>query len=133
MRYCSSATELKLVLVHKSLSTVALAVGDKVPADVRITHIYSTTLRVDQSILTGESVSVVKQTEPVPDLRAVNQDKKNMLFSVLCSRALHALPAAHCTRVCMRAFRARTSRRASAAGWWWPRARALRSARSASR
>lgn len=30
----------------------------------------------------GESVSVIKHTEPVPDPRAVNQDKKNMLFSV---------------------------------------------------
>ncbi|KAI5102938.1 ATPase, Ca++ transporting, cardiac muscle, fast twitch 1 like isoform X1, partial [Silurus meridionalis] len=56
-------------------------VGDKVPADIRITAIRSTTLRVDQSILTGESVSVIKHTEAVPDLRAVNQDKKNMLFS----------------------------------------------------
>ncbi|KAK2510295.1 hypothetical protein Q9233_017883, partial [Columba guinea] len=84
-----------------------VAVGDKVPADIRIISIKSTTLRVDQSILTGtggdgvdqsiltgtggdgvdqsiltgESVSVIKHTEPVPDPRAVNQDKKNMLFS----------------------------------------------------
>ncbi|XP_069047473.1 sarcoplasmic/endoplasmic reticulum calcium ATPase 2 [Lepisosteus oculatus] len=60
---------------------VEVAVGDKVPADIRITSIRSTTLRVDQSILTGESVSVIKHTDPVPDPRAVNQDKKNMLFS----------------------------------------------------
>ncbi|XP_066577783.1 sarcoplasmic/endoplasmic reticulum calcium ATPase 1 isoform X2 [Amia ocellicauda] len=60
---------------------VDVAVGDKVPADIRITSIRSTTLRVDQSILTGESVSVIKHTDPVPDPRAVNQDKKNMLFS----------------------------------------------------
>uniref|UniRef100_A0A8C6J1P2 P-type Ca(2+) transporter n=1 Tax=Melopsittacus undulatus TaxID=13146 RepID=A0A8C6J1P2_MELUD len=58
-----------------------VAVGDKVPADIRIISIKSTTLRVDQSILTGESVSVIKHTDPVPDPRAVNQDKKNMLFS----------------------------------------------------
>ncbi|XP_025271475.1 sarcoplasmic/endoplasmic reticulum calcium ATPase 1 isoform X2 [Canis lupus baileyi] len=60
---------------------VEVAVGDKVPADIRILSIKSTTLRVDQSILTGESVSVIKHTDPVPDPRAVNQDKKNMLFS----------------------------------------------------
>ncbi|KAG7325423.1 hypothetical protein KOW79_011739 [Hemibagrus wyckioides] len=60
---------------------VEVSVGDKVPADIRIIAIRSTTLRVDQSILTGESVSVIKHTDPVPDLRAVNQDKKNMLFS----------------------------------------------------
>ncbi|XP_068124608.1 sarcoplasmic/endoplasmic reticulum calcium ATPase 3 [Hyperolius riggenbachi] len=60
---------------------VEVAVGDKVPADIRIIEIRSTTLRVDQSILTGESVSVIKHTDPVPDPRAVNQDKKNMLFS----------------------------------------------------
>merc|ERR1719435_659671 len=60
---------------------VDVSVGDKVPADVRICQIHSTTLRVDQSILTGESVSVIKHTDPVPDIRAVNQDKKNMLFS----------------------------------------------------
>ncbi|KTG41362.1 hypothetical protein cypCar_00035479 [Cyprinus carpio] len=60
---------------------VEVAVGDKVPADIRLCAIRSTTLRVDQSILTGESVSVIKHTDPVPDPRAVNQDKKNMLFS----------------------------------------------------
>lgn len=34
------------------------------------------------SLVVGESVSVIKHTDPVPDPRAVNQDKKNMLFSV---------------------------------------------------
>jgi len=60
---------------------VEVSVGDKIPADLRIIKIFSTTLRIDQSILTGESVSVIKHTDPVPDPRAVNQDKKNILFS----------------------------------------------------
>ncbi|RNA32161.1 Calcium-transporting ATPase sarcoplasmic endoplasmic reticulum type, partial [Brachionus plicatilis] len=60
---------------------VEVAVGDKVPADIRITSIYSTTLRIDQALLTGESVSVIKHNEAILDERAVNQDKKNILFS----------------------------------------------------
>merc|ERR1711892_430202 len=58
-----------------------ISVGDKVPADFRLIKIYSTTIRIDQSILTGESVSVSKHTDAVPDPRAVNQDKKNIVFS----------------------------------------------------
>lgn len=60
---------------------IQVSVGDKIPADIRLVKIYSTVLFVDQSILTGESVSVIKHTDPVPDPRAVNQDKKNILFS----------------------------------------------------
>ncbi|GAB1608058.1 sarcoplasmic/endoplasmic reticulum calcium ATPase 1 [Argonauta hians] len=60
---------------------VDVSVGDQVPADIRIIKIFSTTLRIDQAILTGESVSVIKHTDPIPDPRAVNQDKKNILFS----------------------------------------------------
>jgi len=60
---------------------VEISVGDKVPADFRLMQIQSTCLRIDQSILTGESVSVIKHTDPVPDPRAVNQDKKNLVFS----------------------------------------------------
>lgn len=59
---------------------VEISVGDKIPADIRLIKIYSTTLRIDQSILTGESVSVIKHTDAIPDPRAVNQDKKNILF-----------------------------------------------------
>ncbi|XP_076453278.1 sarcoplasmic/endoplasmic reticulum calcium ATPase 1-like isoform X2 [Babylonia areolata] len=60
---------------------VEVSVGDKVPADIRILQVHSTTLRIDQAILTGESVSVMKHSDPIPDPRAVNQDKKNLLFS----------------------------------------------------
>lgn len=60
---------------------VEVAVGDKIPADIRLTTIFSTTLRIDQALLTGESVSVIKHTDAIPDNRAVNQDKKNLLFS----------------------------------------------------
>lgn len=60
---------------------VEVSVGDKIPADIRLVKIFSTTIRIDQSILTGESVSVIKHTDTIPDPRAVNQDKKNILFS----------------------------------------------------
>ncbi|XP_022258376.1 calcium-transporting ATPase sarcoplasmic/endoplasmic reticulum type-like [Limulus polyphemus] len=33
------------------------------------------------SCLLGESVSVIKHTDAIPDVRAVNQDKKNIIFS----------------------------------------------------
>lgn len=60
---------------------VHLSVGDKIPADCRILKIASSAFNVDQSILTGESVSVTKETYEIPDKRAVKQDQINMLFS----------------------------------------------------
>ncbi|KPA73157.1 putative mitochondrial calcium-translocating P-type ATPase [Leptomonas pyrrhocoris] len=44
---------------------VEIAVGDRVPADMRVLALESTTLRVDQSILNGESVETMKQVEAV--------------------------------------------------------------------
>ncbi|KAI6649214.1 Sarco/endoplasmic reticulum calcium ATPase isoform C [Oopsacas minuta] len=60
---------------------VDVSIGDQIPADIRLAKVFSTTLRVDQSILTGESLSVLKFTEPVDDPKALNQDKINILFS----------------------------------------------------
>ena len=64
---------------------VEVTAGNKIPADLRMLQSISTTLRIDQSILTGESVSVSKTTQPVEIPDAVTQDKTNMLFAVrLC-------------------------------------------------
>ncbi|KAI8993311.1 SERCA-type calcium-translocating P-type ATPase [Pilobolus umbonatus] len=60
---------------------IDLTVGDKVPADARLLTITSSIFRVDQALLTGESVSVVKQIEPIFDENAVKQDQSNMVFS----------------------------------------------------
>jgi Ca2+ transporting ATPase len=61
---------------------VSIAVGDKIPADCRLLSVSSSSFRMDQAILTGESTSVHKSIEHVPDLQAVKQDMTNMLFSV---------------------------------------------------
>ena len=61
---------------------VEMAVGCKVPADIRVLQLLSSDFRVDQSILTGESESVSKSTEAVSGMtKAVNQDKLNTVFS----------------------------------------------------
>ncbi|TPX40838.1 hypothetical protein SeMB42_g05849 [Synchytrium endobioticum] len=61
---------------------VSLSVGDKIPADCRLLQVTSAAFRVDQAILTGESVSVEKVADHiVSDVRAVKQDQINMLFS----------------------------------------------------
>ncbi|KAI8884614.1 SERCA-type calcium-translocating P-type ATPase [Backusella circina FSU 941] len=60
---------------------IYISVGDKIPADARVIEIYSSVFRIDQAILTGESVSVNKQTEAIHDTGAVKQDQTNMVFS----------------------------------------------------
>lgn len=61
---------------------IEVSVGDKVPADVRLVGVHSATLRLDQSILTGESASVLKTSEGVvKDVQAVKQDQTNVLFA----------------------------------------------------
>mmetsp|Transcript_106773 Transcript_106773/g.284090 ORF Transcript_106773/g.284090 Transcript_106773/m.284090 type:complete len:1040 (-) Transcript_106773:124-3243(-) len=56
-------------------------VGDKVPADMRLVKLKTTTIRIEQSQLTGESQSVSKEPEPVPEKDCVIQGKLNMLFA----------------------------------------------------
>jgi len=61
---------------------ISVAVGDKIPADCRLLEVSSSSFRIDQAILTGESTSVHKGVEIVPDSKAVKQDMTNILFSV---------------------------------------------------
>ena len=61
---------------------VTVAVGDKIPADCRLLSVSSSSFRIDQAILTGESISVHKSVNVVRDPKAVKQDMTNMLFSV---------------------------------------------------
>mmetsp|Transcript_26541 Transcript_26541/g.32169 ORF Transcript_26541/g.32169 Transcript_26541/m.32169 type:complete len:1011 (-) Transcript_26541:448-3480(-) len=60
---------------------VEVSVGNKVPADSRIIEILTTQLRCDQAILTGESDSMLKDTEPINQVKAVVQDKTCLMFS----------------------------------------------------
>ncbi|WWC60140.1 potassium/sodium efflux P-type ATPase, fungal-type [Kwoniella dejecticola CBS 10117] len=60
---------------------VSVHVGDRIPADCRILSFSSSSFRVDQAMLTGESMSVGKSENVVKDETAVKQDMINMLFS----------------------------------------------------
>ncbi|CAN6682292.1 unnamed protein product [Malus baccata var. baccata] len=60
---------------------VEVAVGGKIPADMRMIEMLSNQLRVDQAILTGESCSVEKELESTTATNAVYQDKTSILFS----------------------------------------------------
>ncbi|MFU8842169.1 MAG: cation-transporting P-type ATPase [Bacteroidales bacterium] len=57
---------------------VLLKSGDKVPADIRL--VKSKDLRVEESPLTGESMAVEKQTDPV-EADAIPGDQFSMVFS----------------------------------------------------
>ena len=60
---------------------VSVHVGDRIPADCRILSFTSSSFRVDQAMLTGESMSVAKHEDVVKDTGAVKQDMTNMLFA----------------------------------------------------
>lgn len=57
---------------------IFVGAGDKVPADVRLLEV--TRLKVQEASLTGESLSVSKQVEPIKKDVQLG-DQKNMLFS----------------------------------------------------
>ncbi len=58
---------------------VTLASGDRVPADIRLLHAHE--LEVDESLLTGESLSVGKRPDEVYPADTLVADRLNMLFS----------------------------------------------------
>ncbi|XVF05594.1 hypothetical protein REPUB_Repub05bG0186200 [Reevesia pubescens] len=59
---------------------VELRVGDKVPADMRVLSLISSTVRVEQGSLTGESEAVSKTVKVVPENSDI-QGKKCMVFA----------------------------------------------------
>ncbi|KAK4492018.1 hypothetical protein RD792_002806 [Penstemon davidsonii] len=59
---------------------VEMRVGDKVPADMRVLSLISSTLRLEQGSLTGESEAVSKTTKSVPEDVDI-QGKKCMVFA----------------------------------------------------
>ncbi|KAH7519450.1 hypothetical protein FEM48_Zijuj08G0037400 [Ziziphus jujuba var. spinosa] len=60
---------------------VELRVGDKVPADMRVAILKTSTLRVEQSSLTGEANPVLKGTDPIFVDDCELQAKENMVFA----------------------------------------------------
>lgn len=59
---------------------VELRVGDKVPADMRVLRLISSTVRLEQGSLTGESEAVSKTVKAVPENSDI-QGKKCMVFA----------------------------------------------------
>jgi len=57
---------------------VLLEAGDIVPADIRLLEAYQ--LKIDESPLTGESVPVLKQVEPILEKNVPISERKNMAF-----------------------------------------------------
>ena len=66
---------------------IEVVTGKKIPADARLVALDTTTMKVDQSALTGESVAASKDEDAISGAQGggsgkiVIQDKKNMLFS----------------------------------------------------
>lgn len=62
---------------------IEVKVGDRIPADARVISLKTTSLRIDQSQLTGESQSVAKYTDApnVKEDELVVQAKTNIMFA----------------------------------------------------
>lgn len=61
---------------------VEFRVGDKIPADLRLISMKTTTIRVEQAQMTGESTSVEKEIDALPNTTEnIIQSKTNILFS----------------------------------------------------
>jgi magnesium-transporting ATPase (P-type) len=58
---------------------IFLESGDRIPADIRL--LATTDLEVDESLLTGESTSVLKNAGPILDDETVLGDRVNMTFA----------------------------------------------------
>jgi Ca2+-transporting ATPase len=57
---------------------IILEAGDIVPADARLIEVNA--LKIDEASLTGESHSIEKKTDPLPDENLVPGDQLNMVF-----------------------------------------------------
>ncbi|CAI5505643.1 unnamed protein product [Closterium sp. Naga37s-1] len=60
---------------------VELRVGDKVPADMRVISLLTSTLRLEQASLTGESMAVQKSANEVQQADCELQAKESMVFA----------------------------------------------------
>ncbi len=58
---------------------ILLRAGDRVPADVRLVE--AVNLKIDEAVLTGESLAVEKQTAPLTVREAPVGDRRNMGFA----------------------------------------------------
>jgi len=58
---------------------ILLKAGDRVPADVRLTE--AVNLKIDEAVLTGESVPVEKQSAPLANPEAPLGDRRNLAFA----------------------------------------------------
>jgi Ca2+-transporting ATPase len=57
---------------------LSLEEGDKIPADSRL--IEEIALEIEEASLTGESVPVIKETDPITDPKTAIADQNNMVF-----------------------------------------------------